>query len=267
MKKRIFSMVLALVCCMFLMTPIYAKTDLPRLVDNADLLSSTEESNLMKQLDEISKRQKFDVIIVTTDTLEGKTPKDYADDFYDYNGYGYGNNHDGVLLLISSMEKRDWYITTIGYGITAITDAGRSYISDQVVSDLSDGNYVSGFERYAELCDDFVTQAKNGKPYDTGNMPRGPFPFMRNLLIALLVGLIVGVISVQCMKAKMKTVRVQKSAANYEKEGSMVINESRDMFLYSKIDRRRKPKQNQSSGSSTHKSSSGTTHGGGGGKF
>ena len=44
------------------------------------------------------------------------------------------------------------------------------------------------------------------------------------------------------------------------------LADTRDLFLYSKVDRVKKPEKD-SSESSTHTSSSGTTHGGGGGKF
>ena len=30
----------------------------------------------------------MDAVIVTSNDLKGKTPRDYADDYYDYNGYG-----------------------------------------------------------------------------------------------------------------------------------------------------------------------------------
>jgi uncharacterized membrane protein YgcG len=95
----------------------------------------------------------------------------YADDFYDYNGYGFGANNDGCLLLVS-MEDRDWWISTTGYGITALTDAGIEYIGDEFVSYLSDAEYAKGFDMFADLVDKFVTQAKEGNPYDVGNMPR-----------------------------------------------------------------------------------------------
>ena len=240
---------------------------LPRLVDDADLLDTSEEEELENELDEISERQQFDVVVVTVNSLEGKTPQDYADDFYDYNGYGYGSDHDGVLLLVS-MEDRDWYMSTTGYGITAITDAGREYISDQFVSYLSDGEYLKAFETYAKLCDEFVTQADTGEAYDSGNMPKGEYAWVLYLGIAIPVGLLIALIIVECMRRQLKSVRMQNSAANYVKKGTMVIDGKYSHFLYAQTTRRKKPEPStSSSGSSTHVSSSGTTHGGGGGKF
>ena len=99
-------------------------------------------------------------------------------------------------------------------------------------------------------------------------MPKQPFNIARNLLIALIVGFVIALIATGVMKGKLKTVRFQSAASNYVKANSMNVTESRDMFLYTHVDRRAKPKDtDSSSGSSTHTSSSGSTHGGGGGKF
>ena len=87
---------------------------------------------------------------MTAKTLNGATPASYADDTYDYNGYGYGNNRDGLLLLIS-MEDRDWYISTTGYGITAFTDAGIQYIGNKIKEHLSDGDYDAAFNSFATI--------------------------------------------------------------------------------------------------------------------
>ena len=240
---------------------------MPRLADNAGLLTDSEQSELLDKLDEISKRQQVDVVAVTTESLNGKTPETYADDFYDDNGYGFGTDCDGVLLLVS-MEDHDWYISTCGYGMTAITDDGVAYISEQFLSDLSDGNYAAAFATYAELCDEFITQAKTDRPYDGDHMPKAPFNAVKSLLISMAIGLAIALIVTGSMKGKLKSVRMQSAAASYVKANSLHITESRDLFLYHTVDRTEKPKSNSSSGgSSTHTSSSGQTHGGGGGKF
>lgn len=273
MRKKILSGLLILILCVCAVTPAFAERNgltldisvRSRLVDNAELLSSWEASSLLEQLDAISEKHRLDVVVVTADTLDGKSPMDYADDFYDYNGYGFGSEFDGVLLLVS-MEDRDWWISTCGYGITAFTDAGIDYIGEQIVPDLSNGYYADAFERYAELCDEFVTMARNGSPYDVHNLPKEPFDFGFSLMISLLVGFAFAFIATGVMRAQLKSVRSQYNAAEYVKAGSMNIRESRDLFLYRDVKRREKPKDN-GGGSSTHRSSSGRSHGGGGGKF
>ena len=242
-----------------------------RVVDMAELLSDSDKTALLSKLDEISERQKLDIVVLTVNTLDGKTPRDYADDFYDYNGYGFGENKDGILLLVS-MEDRDWWISTTGYGITALTDAGIEYISKKFLSDLSDGDYAQAFTTYAELCDQFITQAKTGEPYDIGNMPKEPFNVAWNILVAFVIGLVVAFVVTNIMKKQLKTVQLKSEANNYVKSNSMIVTENRDLFLYNQVSRRARPKETDnrsgsSGGSSTHTSSSGSSHGGGGGKF
>ena len=146
----------------------------PRLVDEADLLTDDEESKLMKKLDKISEDHEFDIIIVTRHSIGSKSSEQYADDYFDYNGCGFGSGHDGILFLIS-MENRDWAISTTGKGIPYFTDAGQAYMKDQFLPQLKSGNYNKAFNTFTDLCEDFVIQAEKGDPYDYGNLPRKPF--------------------------------------------------------------------------------------------
>ncbi len=249
---------------------IFAANNMPRLIDKAGLLSEDEKTELLYKLDEISERQQMDIVIVTMNSLEGESPMEYADDFYDNYGYGFGDNHDGILFLIS-IEERNWYISTTGYGIIAVTDAGRKYMSEKFLDNLSEGEYAIAFTTFANLCDNFITQAKAGKPYDVGNLPKEPFWAVGNFVITFGIGFIISLIVTGMMKSKLKTIHSQPAADMYIKNGSMQITKKNDLFLYRHIDRRKKPENPQSNthlgGSNTHTSSSGRTHGGGGGKF
>lgn len=258
MKRKLFTLMLILCLVAGLSLTAYASSN--HLVDDAGLLTDTEAANLEAKLSQISDRHNVDIVIVAVDSTDGKSPMDFADDYYDYNGY----RTDGILLLVS-MDDSDWWVSTTGYGITAITDAGLDYMSDRFVPYLSDGEFAQAFEKFADLCDEFITQAKTGDPYDSHNLPKEPFSLVTNLLIALGIGLVVAWIVTGSMKAKLKTVRQQAKADDYIASGSLQLTHSRDLFLYTHLDRREKPKSD--SGSSTHTSSSGTTHGGGGGKF
>lgn len=277
-RNGIFFALLFAVCTVFSFAaipvlPAAAAGDLPRLVDMAGLLSDSEESDLSDMLDEISERQQVDIVVITVDSMEGKTAVVYADDYYDYNGYGFGDERDGILLLIS-MGERDWYISTRGYGITAITDAGREYISERFVSDLSAGNYATAFTNFAKLCDDFITQARTGEAYDVDNLPEGSFEPVWGLLTALGIAFIISLIVTGFMRWDLQSVYSRSEADNYIKQGSMQLTKKNDLFLYRHVDRRKKAEYNTSNssggssgGSRTHISSSGATHGGGGGKF
>ena len=246
MKKKILTLLFSLILCLCIVTPAFAAqtdgfaSEYERVQDLAGLLSGNEESLLVTKLNELSERQKMDIVVLTTDTLDGKTPRDYADDIYDYGNFGYGESKDGALLLIS-IEDNDWYISTCGYGITVFTDAGIEYIGKQIKGDLSDGNFAGAFDKFADLCDDFITQARTGEPYDVKNLPKEPLSLIW-IPIAIVVGFVLSLIIVGNMKAKLKTVRFQAAASNYIKDNSLNINERRDLFLYNTVTRTAKQK-------------------------
>ena len=219
MKKKIISLLLVLALCLGMTFSVSAEdaegfaNDYCRVQDMAGLMTDSEEAKLNDILDELSIRQKMDVVVVTTNTLDEKTVQEYADDIYDYGNFGYGQDKDGILLLISLGEENDCYISTCGYGITAFTDAGIKYISKEMTSDLKDGNYFSAFQTFSELCDKFITQARNGKPYDRKSLPKEPLSPIW-ILISLGVGVVLSLIIVGRMKASLKQcVSSQRQAA------------------------------------------------------
>ena len=244
-----------------------AETQPPRLVDDAGLLSGSEKRTLTAKLGEISSRQKLDVVIVTENGLGGKSIRDFADDYFDYNGYGYGKGKDGILLLVD-MDSRNYWMSTRGYAIDVFTDARIDYIGGCFKDDLSAKNYFDAFDTFADKCEEFINRANDSEPYDTGTLPRAPLSKIW-ILLSIIIGFIIASIIVGGMKRKLKTVRPQNSANSYLKEGSLDLTESSDLFLYNTVTRTEIPKDDDSSsgGSSTHTSSSGSTHGGGGGSF
>ena len=261
MKKKCLILLCLTLILLSMAFPALAAGSVPRLVDDADYLTASEERELLSQLNEISDRQDVDIVIVTVPSLQGEDITAYADDFYDYNGF----RGDGVLLLIADFE-REWAISTTGFGITALTDAGQDYMADQFVPLLSAESYEWAFRTFVELCDEFITQAKNGRPYDVGSMPKGQFPLIRNLVISFGIGFLIALVVTAVMRAQLKSVRAQDAASEYVRAGSMNITHARDIYLYRQTHRQRR-ETSKSGGSSTHRSSSGRSHGGSKGSF
>jgi len=229
--------------------------DVPLMYDTAGLLSESERKSLDSKLEEISEERECEVAIVTVYSLGSKSPRDYADDFFDYNGYGYGENDDGILLLVS-MEYSDWWVTTHGFAIKAFSDSDIDRIANEFLPYLSRGNYKKAFSTFADLCDEELAKARADSSFFS----------VKRLIISLGVGAIFAFIITGAMKSKLKSVRYQPEASSYVRKGSLNLRISKDLFLFSRISRQARPKSS-SSGSSTHVSSSGRTHGGRGGKF
>ncbi len=263
MKKKIFALLISLLL-IFMTFSVYADGATPRFIDGAGLLYDYESEEILAKLDEVSERQGMDIVIFTTDAVrEGFTVEEDATETYESLGF----SEDGVMLYIS-MGERDWYYLTSGFGITAITDAGIEYISEEFLSYLSYEDYSGAFDAFISHTDEFITQAKTGAPYDEGNMPEEPYSFFGSLIISLGIGFIVAFIVTGVWKSSLKSVARKTRATSYIKQGSLDITDSHELFLYRTVDRRVRPK-NQSSGgrSSMHTSSSGRSYGGRGGKF
>lgn len=272
MKKRVVSIIFAIFLVSLSVLPAFAESEgastYGRLVDNAKLLSEDEYSQLKEHIDTVSEKYTFDVVIVTEKSIGDKTPTEYADDFFDYKGYGEGDNHDGILFLLD-MENRKWAISTTGAGIPYFTDYGQEKIMDDVKPYLSDGEYYDAFDTFVTMCDDYINTAITDEPYDVNNQPKTIIPIYYIIFGGVGIGALVGFIVVLIMKSKLKTVRMQPLASSYVKSGSFKLTEHSDLFLYRNISKTAKPKDNDSSsgGSSTHTSSSGTSHGGSSGSF
>ena len=227
-----------------------------RVVDEADLLTADEEESLLGYVDEISENHQFDVVIVTLDSLDGEDIQYYAADYYDYNGYGMGDNFDGAMFIMS-MEEREWFILTTGYGIDVLTDSELDSIGEEMVSYLSSGEYAQAFQIFA---DEVQTEVEYGVEPEEEPTP--------NILMSIGAGLFFGLIPALIMRGKLKSVRMQTSAGRYENRGSRNITTRQDIFLYHTVNRvPRETESRSGGGSSTFSGSSGRSHGGRGGGF
>lgn len=255
MKKKAYALLLALLTLWALALPAAALSDesagLPNLVDEAGLLTDGEYADLLRDIEEISEWESFDVVIVTLPDLQGYEAEEAANLIYDENGFGYGANRDGVLLLIS-MEDRDWAITSTGWGEQVINEDAQAYLEKRFLPDLSDGNYAAAFMAFARGCEELVIQAKNGEYY------HAPFPMFKSLAISLVISLVIGFVVLLTLRGQLKSVGMQRGAASYVRQGSLHVTQSRELFLYRTVSRRKREKKSSSSGSSSgHTSSSG----------
>lgn len=256
-----------------LATPVLAeessKVSKDYVVDNADLLTQTEENELSEKLQDISDELQFDVVVVTTNSTGSKTATEYADDYFDYNGYGRGSNNDGALFLVD-MGDRKWAISTSGYGIEAIVDSALDDMEEEIVPYLKSGDYDGAFNEFADLTYDIVNDAKNGKSYSnsTTSTTKNHKNIGTNLIVAFSIGAVISLIIILVYRSKLKPVKCQKEAKEYIVPGSFNLRRSDDVFLYFNITKVPIPKNNDSDDSgSFHSSSSGSSHGGLSGSF
>lgn len=237
------------------------------VIDDAGLIKASDEKELDKKIKNIQK-DKFDVVILTVKSLDGKSAQDYADDYYDNNDYGLDNEKSGVLFLVSKGDRK-YHISTKGAGIKAFTDYGIGRIKEEIKPYLSDGDYFDACDEFLNITKNFVKAYKDGTPYDTDNPYNEEIDYVILEVIALVIAFVIALISVGIMRLRMNTAKPKGTAMEYIKKGSFKLTSEKDIFMYSTVTKTAKPKGNDNSagGSTTHVSSSGSEHGGGGGSF
>ncbi len=216
------------------------------IVDNADLFNDAQEAELKTLAQENGKKQDCDIIVYTTKSLDGYSAQSYAD-YCHINNY----NDNSVLLLIcvaGGEGERDFHISTHGDCIKKLKDSELEDIKNAILPYLQGGDYYTAAKTYINQSVEYM--APHLKWY--------------MLPIAILIGFAIAMLIMNGIRKKLKTVQMQSGAANYVRQDSMNITQSRDTYLYSTVARTRRAKE--SSGSSTH-STGGDSFGGSGGKF
>ena len=254
---------------------------LPRIVDDAMLLEPAEIAVLEENLFPLIKQYDMDVVVVTREGLDGQTPMEYADDFFDYGGYGWREEPtddirtgSGILLLVE-MEQGQIWISTKGRGMSVFSDSAVDMIIDAITPELDDGLYFDALNRFLGEVEWYLQNDTGG--YDGGNDYYNDYNYNNDysysggvyfnggiFFIVTLIGLIIAWAVVASMKRKHNTIRIADAAHSYQQRFD--LTERQDIFLYSNTTRVRLPDDPPPS-SGGHISSSGSSHGGGGGSF
>lgn len=213
--------------------------------DHAGLLDFAAIQVLEEECISFRNTQSMELAYVTVDSLNGKSARDYADHYFEQH---FGSN--GILFVIA-LNEREWYISTTGTAIQALSDRDLMEIENEVMPYLSSGQFYDAFYHFQVILPDYLT---------TDSAPS------INILLSILLGAVIAGGTIWIMCSSMNTKKPQRSAVSYETEGSYHLQTYQDLFLYSNINKRPRP-QNNSSGSSVHRSSAGRSHGGRGGRF
>ncbi len=150
MKTRSFLLILLTVCLLALTAlPGFAVYEKQLVYDFADLLTDEEEAELQIRAAALAEEQQADVVLLTTADSAGKSAQEYADDFYDDNGFGYGAEYGPGVLCLIDMDDREVAISTGGDTesrvINAFTEEEIENVLDRVFEHVPDGDWYDAF--------------------------------------------------------------------------------------------------------------------------
>ena len=234
------------------------------VVDMAGILTLSEQQEIAVRFTEFSESLKTDASVVLVPATGDLTAEAYADDFFDYGGYGYGEDRDGILLLIvtgyGDGSGRRAHISTSGKRtINTVTDSRIDDLLDALIDGgAAEGHYAAGINAYIDKLNTIIQSPEQAAAAKLKSsllfaLGTGAFVFLISFLVLLKRYKIAG--------AKPYYNRTEQTQVHFASTDDPLISTNTISTV------RPKNKSSGSSGSSTHTSSSGRSHGGGGRSF
>ena len=124
----------------------------PRVVDAADIFTAAEERGLEARVGELRRELQKDLVIYTDSTDYGLGHDICAADFYDYSGYGCGDDYEGVCLFICmDPDNRGWWCCCTGPETKGLyTEEIANLMDDALYEYMVDGAYAEGVADWVE---------------------------------------------------------------------------------------------------------------------
>lgn len=271
MKK--FKILFTLLLVFIGIKSVYAFDNTIKVYDYAQVLTSDEEDKLKTKANEYIEKYDMDMVLVTVKRHEKSNTKEYAMDFYDYNGFGVGDTNDGIIFVIDftfgGLEHPDIYIATTGKSILIYDD----YRIDTMLDNIAARKNLGYFTMFESFIKDSSTYAKAGIPDSNSRYEidsNGEYVYKKSIpwVFIIIVSLLVPTITIVVLINKNKMVRKSVNANYYLKDGSLVIKSRNDRFVTTHTTSVRinddSSSGGHSGGSSISRGSSGVSHGGGG---
>ena len=298
--KKIKGIIICLLICTFLVMGSMAVwadqtgavSGQPRVFDQAGLFSETEIIQLEEKIAQCRKSTKMDVVIVSAYADGERSAEEYADDYYDYGGFGVGKKASGVLLLYymdgPGQPGGECYISTAGTMINMLTDERIERILDDVYGDLGNRDFAGATEHFLEDVKAYVKEGVESGQYtydrDTGEIVRYHSIRLYEVAIAMVIaGILAGFVCLDIKKRyamKQSSREVSNSLQAYRADCAFHFSVAGDKMVNKYVRSVPIPRNTSSgsggrghSGSSSagrstiHTSSSGSSHGGGGRRF
>jgi uncharacterized protein len=222
----------------------------PRIYDDAELLSTSELSDLNSMCISYGNDAGIGIFILTHNDSSSVDGEIYIENFYDSTLYG--NYTDSVILLID-MSRRDMVLEGYGTAETYIhSQRGDSLLQD-MKPDLSNGDYAAAFETFIKESKAYMKDTSDpnySRGYTTAtenNDYSKQDSILMNIWLQLGISLAIGAIAVGIM-AYNAGGRMTVGGNTYIDQGHSGLIGRRDDYIRTTVTRVRKPQNNNSGG-------------------
>lgn len=208
-------------------TPAVSATE--KIYDFANLIDDSQEKKIVDKITKFSKRNKMDIVIVTTNDLKGFQLPEYTYNFYDYNDF----LQNGVTLVIytggnspeifmgNSGEKDGFIFKT--YNETRINQT-LSYVYN---NHIKNKDYYGACDKYVDIIIGFY--ATDMKKQNGGSLGGGPINWLEIVILSVALAFICNILlisklrkyQISCKKGELLDRKVVKS--------TLVISQKQDI--------------------------------------
>lgn len=117
-----------------------------RVVDSAGLIPPGDEARLVRALESLERRTTDQLVIVTVESLGGRSIEEYGVSLGNQWGVGQEDKDNGVLLIVAPSERKTRI--EVGYGLEPILTNQRAaeIIERELVPNFREGKYSAGIE-------------------------------------------------------------------------------------------------------------------------
>lgn len=222
------------------------------VIDDAGILSTSEEQSLSELCKKASDKCQVDIIVITMNQNLDYSPMDtylrsILEKQYGYNGTG--SNCDAVVYGIDMTSRADRIVTS-GRARSDISQSKLDSIRESAENKLSDGDYYKGCKKYIQGIE---------RQLNTSIVSKMTYYMPVKLGISAVIAIVAVLAMMSSAKAKMTV-----SSTEYTKNHNYDVADRRDIFINTTVTTRH---IQTSSGSSSGGGSSGGNSGSSGGHF
>jgi len=241
--KKLFVCVLTLLLILTIV-PVFAsaQAQLSYVTDTCGLLSDQEKQELEAMGESIADRYGVGVYVIIVNDYSNyvrtDTAKKATDIFYDDYELGIGNDHEGILVMLSMAQRESTIISVGSFCEYAMPDSVLYQIEDYFLDDFRANNWYQGFKDYYSAVENTVagkieSYQNRQEQISSGNIlySGGRDPAF-NLILLLGVPCLLAGGTCLAFAGQMKNAKIKTTAGDYIDRDSIRFDIREDRFTH-----------------------------------
>lgn len=136
--------------------------NLPRVQDDADIFNDAEEALLTETIYRIIEKSGFDFVVFTDTSSYGLNEDVYSADFYQFNGYGLGDDYSGTIFYIRLNYDSCWFTASRGRSRDVFTSTVTNEIDERLFDRMvdaknGDSTFFAAVDYYLSMVESLFT--------------------------------------------------------------------------------------------------------------